>query len=330
MDVYGIGRWLWARGEREVATDCLRLAARCEVSEAEADVIVLKVSGGSRIADGAGFAPDENARAISVSSGRRPRVKMAVAAAIFAVGAAGVAVVSKNGTTPPEPQAQQAAMPGSSQVQPGPVVSGRLALVLPPTYARFSRAPSTHGRSTARGGEKAPARLEYQVAVDARPHEEFVVSLQSDPDGDACRWNLVRHASGAPPEAAEVKLNRGEQRQVKMAATVPANLKVYVERSGRKDGCPVLGGRFRPGTPLPASADAPSAAPVAPEPAQTPVGEPGPPAGDVPGEPDHPTEATAVPTATGAPIAAPTAAPTPTGTVTPPIQPGGVPSPSAA
>jgi hypothetical protein len=293
LELQQIALRLWADGEREVALDCLRIAARCELSEAEIALAVWEATGGKEIS-ACTDVPDVQAEADVVRSrpvkipAQRFRTVAKVAAGAMAITAALVA----GHQLPSGDKRNETSSPITAQV-----IRGQETSVLPQTYARLTPEPAMADAPASSGGSAAaappPARQQFHIDVD--PAQDYMVTLRSADRHKPCSWRIVGTASEGPKGAAQVDLRPGELQQVKVPAGGWSSLSVFSDVQDRPGACPVLGGKpapqRHPSTPVTAEPDtSPSAAPAPTEATVTPT--------PVPSEEPHLTTAETGPTGT--------------------------------
>jgi hypothetical protein len=273
LELHEIGHRLWADGERKIAPDCLRVAARCELAQAETDLLVLRSTRRRGIADCVDVSQSREApettwarrprRGIRL---RRPAVRLdswpKLAASVLAVAVVVAGVIIRE------------QLPAGHDR----MVAGEEFTLLPPADPSFSAAPVASIRpASSRGPHERPTRPavpRYQVDLDARKGAEYEVVLGSIDKKRSCSWNIVGTAADGPRSAAEIKLNPGELQRVRIPAGDFSHLSVYSNTSECAvfDEKPVLG--HSPPSAAPVASTPPSATPapsVTPTPSATPT-----------------------------------------------------------
>jgi hypothetical protein len=271
LELHEIGHRLWAEGERKIAVDCLRVAARYELPEAETDLLVWRATKGRGISDCAGV-PLSDVDPAEIWGVRRvfrltnPASMLPawpkLAAGLLAIGVIVAALFSYRLPTGTD---RIAALPSMS-----PRTSlGQNATILPPADARFTPAPSPTGsRIPSWRPQAPPARPEFRVELDSGSNLDYVVTLHSAAGKQPCRWNIVGTAPRGSKRAAQVDLEPGELQEVTVPARQWSSLSVFPDIPGE---CTVVGGKRvavqRPltvGPPVPASGAASASATPAP------------------------------------------------------------------
>jgi hypothetical protein len=230
------GRLLWAGGERSIAPDCFRIAARCGLPEAEADLLVWEHTDGAAIADG------------SRAPGERRRPRRAVTRRIPPVAAGLILAVGLWTTFGPQ-------FPSRPPSQPADLTVGGQQLDAAPIEPIF--APVTQDGSPARPStgppeprdRSAPVPAAAEVEID-RPRtttaKDVLVELSSDrladsaPAADECKWSLVKSSADGQDAAAPVVLGPGQSQVYRVQAGEWSSLRVVPDAGGARDGCTVV------------------------------------------------------------------------------------------
>jgi hypothetical protein len=249
-ELHDIGHRLWFEGERLIAPECLHIAARCGLPEAQADVLVWRSTGETEIDDC--YEPPVAPKRNKPIAGRRTTT--AVLATAAAVG--GSLVVHQ--MTPGSLMGSPTLPPPSTEIP-----SVRELRILPPVDAHFSVA-STAGASPAALPSTPP---DFQVDLGVPSEREFVVALQSTDGKQTCNWRIVGTATNGRPGAMRIGLLPGElQKQVNVPAEEWSRLSVFPEVPSSANECQVVGGKFVPAdrSPTPSPPQPPNLSPSAP------------------------------------------------------------------
>jgi hypothetical protein len=290
---HGYGHRLWAGGERTIARECFRLAAMCEVPEAETDTLLLDATGGKHVFDCDEFSFGENDFSFeqndrdecaprSITSGaRHSRLKMAacVLGAVAVTAPTSGWFVSRAGT---EWETPVPAAASTHQVIARQAMLPTIDAILSPlpSAARPAASPPLHLRS-----HSPQLEVDQAAPIDAK----YAGTLSSGAGEKLCNWQIVGSASDRPSGITGIQLKPGEVQEVNVSAEEWPNLAVFAEpaagggaSAGAAAGqCKVAGWRVVPAENTPTPGPAPTPTPTAaasPTPSATPAtsGEPPP------------------------------------------------------
>lgn len=267
---HGYGHRLWDEGERTIARECFRLAALCQLPEAETDVVLLDATGGKHVFECDEFAlpaaaPERGRRASRISAARHSWVMIAacVLGAVVVTAPASGWVVARTGVVRTDGLSAESG-PAAGTARPAGVRPARALPTIDATLAPVSAA-------TARPARHARSHLpQLQVDLGATSDAKYAVTLSSGAGDRRCSWRIVGSASDRPPGATGIHLRPGETQQVNVSADEWPNLAVFGEPDGGSGQCQVSGLRV---VPVEATPTVLAASP-APDPTGTPTPEP--------------------------------------------------------
>ncbi|WP_433295984.1 hypothetical protein ACQP2F_37245 [Actinoplanes sp. CA-030573] len=242
LGLHRIAHRLWAEGERDVARDCLRVAARCELAEAETDLLTLRMTRGSDIARCADvpLGPEASSGPSAPASrlylmraacqrGRQAVMHTPLVLACLLSLALGLLVrVPLAGLEALAPR-------------PAPTATGEEIRFLGAVNVRLRPGPS--GQSPAKSST-LPGAAEFRAElVPPADADHYVVTLHSARGKQPCMWRIVGTSSHGPPSTASVALRPGELQEVKVMAGKWSSLAVYADPQDQSSNCSVIGGR---------------------------------------------------------------------------------------
>ncbi|GID29649.1 hypothetical protein [Paractinoplanes brasiliensis] len=225
-ELHVIGHRLWFEGERLIAPECLHIAARCGLPEAEADVLVWQSTEENEI-DDCCDAPVGKRREPSRTGRRLAAAAMAGVAAFSGVFAFHQVNNGRLvwGATPAPPFKESLAL--------------REPRIFPPIDAQFSAGASLEAASS--------VSPELEVDLSVSDEWEYVVALQSTDGKQTCSWRIIGTAADGRPGAMRVRLRPGElQKQVNVPSEGWSSLSVFAEVPSSARECQVVGGKFLP------------------------------------------------------------------------------------
>lgn len=234
-ELHEIGHRLWSEGERRAAPDCLRIAARYGLPQAEADVLIWRSTGRSAI-DHCRDAPSA-VQGIVPPAHRGPLVRMRTAAVVLtSLAALGGFLVMRHMKLPDFARHR---VPSVSSAR---TVSLQEARILPPMNATFTPAPQSSSPLSAVASPRPP---ELRVDLNAPGDNAYVVALQSATGEQFCNWQIVGTAVDRGPGAMQVGLRPGElQKQIYVPTGEWSSLSVFSDTPDSSNKCHVIGGKF--------------------------------------------------------------------------------------